>query len=205
MGSGPVKGAGATYTEVMLNAAEREAALKKDKSAGDDAESKSETAVFAAGCFWGVELAFQRIPGVTATRVGYTGGHVDNPTYKAVCSGSTGHTEALEVTFNPAIVHYRELISVFWERHEPTSLNKQGNDRGTQYRAGVFYTNAEQKAIAEETKEEVQKMIGDGGTVVTEVTEFTKFWPAEDYHQQYLEKGGQTAAKGASESIRCYG
>merc|ERR1711937_41472 len=160
-------------------------------------------ATFAAGCFWGVELRFQRVPGVVKTAVGYIQGEVDNPTYEMICTGMTGHTEAVQMTYDPSVVTFEELCDVFYGGHNPKQLNQQGNDVGTQYRSGIYYHNEEQKKIAKEKKGKV-----DGA--VTEIQEAAKFWPAEVYHQQYLEKGGrfsqgQSAAKGCTDPIRCYG
>ncbi len=146
---------------------------------------------------------YQRIPGVLSTKVGYTQGHVVNPTYRQVCNGNTGHTEAIQLQFDPTVVTYRELLSVFWERYDHTTLNQQGNDVGTQYRSGVYYHSDEQKAVAEETKVDHEKLIGQ--RVVTEVLPAAVFFDAEDYHQQYLSKGGQCSDKGDDSPIRCYG
>ncbi|KAL6042508.1 Peptide methionine sulfoxide reductase A2-1 [Balamuthia mandrillaris] len=164
---------------------------------------KKELATFAAGCFWSVELVFQRLPGVLSTQVGYTQGHKANPTYQEVCSGQTGHAEAVQLEYDPEEVTYDKLLDVFWKKHNPTTLNRQGNDIGTQYRSGIYYHNEQQKEAAERTKQEVTKKLGK--TVVTEILPAKEFWPAEDYHQRYLEKGGQCAAKGCTDTIRCYG
>ncbi|CAM9692341.1 unnamed protein product [Ascophyllum nodosum] len=156
-----------------------------------------------SGCFWGVELAYQRVPGVLETEVGYTDGHKENPSYQEVCRGTTGHTEALRVKFDPRIVKYNELLTVLWDRMDPTTLNRQGNDRGTQYRSGIYYTTPEQKDIAIASKEAEQKK--HERPIVTEIKAATHFWRAEEYHQKYLEKGGQCSSKGDTTSIRCYG
>lgn len=160
-------------------------------------------ASFAAGCFWGLELAFQRVEGVAFTAVGYTHGQVEDPSYEDVCSGETGHAEAVTVLYNPSEVSYDELLEVFWARHDPTQLNGQGNDIGTQYRGGIYYHNDEQKSMAEASMAALQTSLGK--PLATELLPATKFWLSEDYHQQYLEKGGQSAKKTAVEKIRCYG
>ena len=147
-------------------------------------------ATFAAGCFWGVEAAFRQIEGVTATRVGYTGGDFKNPTYKDVCSGTTGHAEAVEVEYDPSKVTYEELLEVFWENHDPTTLNRQGPDVGTQYRSAVFFLTPEQEAAAKASKEKLQRNGKYKRPIVTEINPASEFYPAEDYHQQYLEKRG---------------
>ncbi len=154
-----------------------------------------ERAIFAAGCFWGVEAAFRNVDGVLATRVGYTGGHAENPTYKQVCGGRTGHAEAVEVTFDPDKVTYRDLLNVFWEEHDPTTLNRQGPDVGEQYRSAIFYDSLEQKAAAEESKQELEKSGHFNRPIVTEITPATTFWEAEDYHQRYLEKRGMATCR----------
>jgi len=166
-------------------------------------EGGAPLATFAAGCFWGVELRFQRVPGVQKTAVGYIAGEMDSPTYEAVCSGASGHTEAVQMTYNPDEVSFAELCDVFYANHDATTKNRQGNDVGTQYRSGIYYHTDEQKSIAEEKKSKVPG-------AVTEIQKAEKFWPAEEYHQQYLEKGGrfsrgQSAAKGCTDPIRCYG
>ncbi|MGD1210646.1 MAG: peptide-methionine (S)-S-oxide reductase MsrA [Candidatus Acidiferrales bacterium] len=147
-------------------------------------------AVFAAGCFWGVEDAFRQVKGVTSTAVGYTGGHTKNPTYKEVCTDTTGHAEAVEVEFDPAQVSYRELLSVFFQSHDPTQLNRQGPDYGKQYRSAIFYQDAEQEAAARESKEALDKAGIFKGPIVTQIAPASEFYRAEDYHQQYFEKQG---------------
>lgn len=142
-----------------------------------------EIASFAAGCFWQVEEAFRHLKGVKETVVGYTGGHKDNPTYEKVCGGQTGHTEAVRVTYDPKEISYEKLLEIFWDSHDPTQLNRQGPDIGFQYRSAVFYHTPEQKKIAEESKKKIKG-------AVTEIVPAEKFWPAEEYHQQYLEKRG---------------
>lgn len=149
-----------------------------------------EKATFAAGCFWGVEATFRSMPGVTSTRVGYTGGSLDNPTYKQVCTDRTGHAEAVEVTYDPEKVSYDELLKVFWENHDPTTLNRQGPDVGTQYRSAIFYHDAGQEAAARASKDRLEKSGAYRRPVVTQIVPATEFWEAEDYHQQYLEKRG---------------
>ena len=154
---------------------------------------KTETATFAAGCFWGVEASFRQIKGVKATAVGYTGGHLNQPTYKDVCTDSTGHAEAVEVEYDPAQVSYRQLLDVFWKNHDPTTPDRQGPDHGTQYRSSVFYQSPEQKAAAEASKQELDKSGKFKRPIVTEIVPATTFWKAEDYHQQYLEKRGMSS------------
>ena len=151
----------------------------------------TQRATFAAGCFWGVEAAFQRIPGVTATRVGYTGGHTEDPSYHDVCSDTTGHAEAVEVEFDPDQVSYEELLAVFWANHDPTTPNRQGPDVGSQYRSVIFFHSPEQQEVALKTKAAVQAALPV--PVVTEVVPAQTFYEAEDYHQQYFEKQGRTS------------
>lgn len=148
----------------------------------------AKTAVFGAGCFWGVEAAYRQIPGVLSTKVGYLGGTMDNPTYSDVCSGRTGHAEVVEVTYDPARITYNELLTVFWENHDPTTLNRQGPDVGEQYRSAIFYKDEEQKAAALASKDERDRSGKHKLPIVTEITPASRFYPAEDYHQQYLEK-----------------
>ncbi len=145
-------------------------------------------ATFAAGCFWGVEAEFRATPGVLATRVGYTGGHAADPTYAEVCTNLTGHAEAVEVEFDPKKISYEDLLDVFWRAHDPTTVNRQGPDVGSQYRSAIFVHDAEQERIAEASKRAVQARIER--PVVTEIAPASTIWPAEEYHQRYLEKRG---------------
>ena len=147
-------------------------------------------ATFAAGCFWGVEATFRQIPGVTATRVGYTGGNLGNPTYKDVCTDSTGHAEAVEIEYDPAKVSYGDLLNVFWENHDPTQLNRQGPDFGTQYRSAIFYHSPEQEQAASASKQALEESRQFSRQIVTQIVPAVTFYEAEDYHQQYLEKRG---------------
>ena len=147
-------------------------------------------AYFAAGCFWGVEAAFRQVKGVKATVVGYQGGVTMNPTYQDVCTGRTQHAEVVQVEFDPNVITYEDLLNVFWQSHDPTTLNRQGPDVGTQYRSAIFYRNDEQKAIAEQSKAEQGTRGIFRRPVVTEISPALDFYPAEDYHQQYLEKRG---------------
>ncbi len=154
-----------------------------------------ETATFAAGCFWGVEMAFRRVPGVTATRVGYTGGTVEDPGYERVCTGQTGHAEAVEVTFDPSRIGYDDLLEVFWAVHDPTQLDRQGFDVGTQYRSAIFTHGSEQEAAARASKEQLESANRSPGQVVTRIEPAGPFYPAEDYHQRYIEKQGRRAGR----------
>lgn len=147
-------------------------------------------ATFAAGCFWGVEATFRQIAGVTATRVGYTGGHTADPTYKDVCTDGTGHAEAVEVDYDPAKVRYADLLNVFWGNHDPTQVNRQGPDWGTQYRSAIFTHSPEQAAEAQASKEALQKAHRYSKPIATQIVPAVEFYPAEEYHQQYLEKRG---------------
>lgn len=147
-------------------------------------------ATFAAGCFWGVEATFRQIPGVTATRVGYTGGEMKNPTYKDVCTDRTGHAEAVEVDYDPTKVAYEDLLNVFWENHDPTQLNRQGPDFGKQYRSAIFYHSPEQEQAAKASKEKLAKSGRFNRPIMTQIVPAATFYEAEDYHQQYLEKRG---------------
>ncbi|MBA2536357.1 MAG: peptide-methionine (S)-S-oxide reductase MsrA [Actinobacteria bacterium] len=152
-----------------------------------------EKATFAAGCFWGVEAAFRQLPGVTATRVGYTGGAVENPTYELVCSDGTGHAEAVEVTYDPERVAYDDLLEIFWSNHNPTTRNRQGFDIGSQYRSAIFFHSAEQEAAARASKERLAAEARFRNPIVTEIQPAPEFYEAEDYHQQYLEKRGRSS------------
>jgi peptide-methionine (S)-S-oxide reductase len=149
-----------------------------------------ETATFAAGCFWGVEATFRKVKGVTATEVGYCGGHFKNPTYKDVCSGKTGHAEAVQLEFDPAVVSYEQLLDVFWKSHDPTQRNRQGPDVGTQYRSAIFFHSPEQKVAAEASKRRLQESGKHKRPIATEIVPASTFYRAEEYHQQYLEKRG---------------
>jgi peptide-methionine (S)-S-oxide reductase len=151
----------------------------------------TEKATFAAGCFWGVEAAFRQLPGVSATRVGYAGGHTDDPSYEDVCSDRTGHAEAVEVEFDPEEVSYGQLLDVFWRKHDPTQVNRQGYDVGSQYRSAIFFHTPEQEETAGRSRAEVQSQTA--GRVVTELVQAGPFFEAEDYHQQYLEKRGRSS------------
>ncbi len=147
-------------------------------------------ATFAAGCFWGVEATFRQVPGVLGTVVGYTGGSRANPTYEDVCTDTTGHAEAVEVTYDPGRVSYEQLLEVFWNSHDPTTLNRQGSDVGTQYRSAIFYHTPEQEAAARASKARLETSGRFARPIVTEIVPATAFWRAEEYHQQYLEKRG---------------
>jgi peptide-methionine (S)-S-oxide reductase len=147
-------------------------------------------ATFGAGCFWGVEAAFRQIDGVTRTRVGFTGGTLENPTYEDVCSHTTGHAEVVEVTYDPDRVSYDELLEVFWRKHDPTQLNRQGWDIGDQYRSVVFFHDAEQQEAAVRSK--AQEQANRSAPIVTQIEPAETFYEAEDYHQQYLEKRGRS-------------
>jgi len=146
-------------------------------------------ATFAAGCFWGVEDAFQKVKGVTNTMVGYIGGNFNNPTYQDVCSGKTGHAEAVQIEYEPNLVSYEQLLEIFWNIHDPTTLNMQGPDVGDQYRSAIFFHNPEQEQIAKVTKEKLQDSGRFNRKIVTEITQASEFYRAEEYHQQYFEKG----------------
>lgn len=153
----------------------------------------TDRAIFAAGCFWGVEETFRKVKGVVNTRVGYTGGNLENPTYRDVCSGRTHHAEAVEVEYDPSQVSYDALLDAFWESHDPTTLNRQGPDVGEQYRSAIFYITEDQRIAADASKERMEKADRfRGRSIVTQVIPAATFWPAEEYHQQYLEKRGQT-------------
>jgi len=167
-------------------------------------EEQCQTATFAAGCFWSVELAFQRVPGVVSTKVGYTDGDKKSPEYKEVCTGKTGHTEAVQVLFNPEVVTFNELLMVLFDIRDPTKqyVPREG-DYDTNYRSGIYYHSDEQKADALNFIQEMQCHYET--PIVLEVKPASEFWPAEEYHQQYLEKGGQKADKGYLEPIKCYG
>lgn len=146
-------------------------------------------AILAGGCFWGLQSYFDQVPGVTNTIVGYTGGHIDKPTYEQVCHGSTGHAEAIKITYDPKKVTYQQLLKHFFYMHDPTQLNRQGPDEGEQYRSAIFYLDEEQRQAALKAINEAQKNFKD--SIVTEVTKADTFWSAEDYHQKYTERTGR--------------
>lgn len=149
-----------------------------------------EQAMFGLGCFWGAEKRFWQVPGVQSTAVGYAAGHTQNPTYREVCSGMTGHNEVVQVVFDPEQVSYAELLAIFWEAHNPTQGMRQGHDVGTQYRSGIYPYSPAQRAAAETSRERYQAALGTGGygAITTEILDAPTFYPAEDYHQQYLAK-----------------
>lgn len=153
-----------------------------------------ETAIFAAGCFWGVELNFSKVEGVMETQVGYIGGDTADPTYEDICGKTTGHAEAIEIKYDPKVVSYEALLEKLWEFHDPTTLNRQGPDQGTQYRSAIFYLNDTQKLAAERSIESLNQSKKFKNPVVTSLETSDKFWRAEEYHQKYLEKKGITIA-----------
>ncbi len=152
--------------------------------------TKTDTATFGTGCFWCTEAIFQQLEGVISATSGYSGGHVLNPTYKEVCEGTTGHAEVIQIVYDPSKISFDELLKAFWESHDPTSLNRQGNDVGPQYRSVVFYHNAEQKEKTESYKTELDKSKAYDKPIVTEISPFTTFYKAENYHQDYYNNNG---------------
>lgn len=187
-----------TFVIAMANLISCAQPAKKDKmttpisaatreSATNTPGTTTETATFANGCFWCTEAIFEQLDGVISATSGYSGGETKNPTYKEVCTGETGHAECLQIIYDPAKISFDELLEVFWETHDPTTLNRQGGDVGTQYRSGIFYHNEEQKQKAEKYKAELDKSGAFDNPIVTEITAFSKFYPAENYHQEYFE------------------
>lgn len=154
--------------------------------------SEYEKATFAAGCFWGVEAAFAEVAGVISTRVGYTGGNLDNPTYEEVCTGRTGHAEAVEVVFDPSRLRYDHLLIRFWSLHDPTTKDRQGPDIGSQYRSAIFTHSKEQEEQAHASRERMDRSGRFGRPIVSEIMHASHFWPAEEYHQQYFKKHGHS-------------
>jgi peptide methionine sulfoxide reductase msrA/msrB len=190
-GNSPPPATEATYCEVKTN--KEPTATSANPKVG--CKSDYETAILAGGCFWGMQDILRAIPGVIETQVGYTGGSTKNPTYEDVHEGSTGHAEAVKVTFDPTILSYEDLLEKwFFKMHDPTTKNQQGNDIGSSYRSAIFYTSTEQKAVAIKAKESVDRSKKWGKPVVTEIVQASTFWPAEGYHQDYLQKhpGGYT-------------
>lgn len=169
-----------------LNKGQTQSKTQSNKSSPEKAQQ--ETAIFAAGCFWGVEEILRKVEGVIDTTVGYTGGTVSNPAYRDVCTGKTGHAEAVKVVYDPSTVSYETLLDYFFRLHDPTTLNRQGNDKGSQYRSAIFYTNERQRRLAEAKKQAVDKSGKWDNPAVTEIAEAGTFYPAEDYHQDYLQK-----------------
>jgi peptide-methionine (S)-S-oxide reductase len=181
------------FAAVVVRGARRERPLPRHERAVREVHTMEDLqqATFAAGCFWHVEAMFRRVPGVVDTRVGYTGGSRANPTYRQVCTGTTGHAEAVRVIFDPARVGYEELLRVFWEGHDPTTRNRQGPDVGSQYRSAIFYHTDEQRLRAERSRDLLQtsgRYVGR--PIVTEIIPAGTFWEAEEYHQRYFEKHG---------------
>ncbi|BDZ71119.1 peptide-methionine (S)-S-oxide reductase MsrA [Methanobacterium petrolearium] len=156
---------------------------------------KVEKATFGAGCFWGVEDAFRKLDGVVETAVGYAGGNFEQPSYQDVCTGVTGHAEVVEVTYNPTIISYSDLLDFFWNIHDPTTRNRQGPDVGAQYRSVIFYHTPEQGKLAHESKKNLDSSGRYPGKIVTEILPAPHFWKAEEYHQQYMEKTGQKSCR----------
>jgi len=150
--------------------------------------AETQTAIFGAGCFWGIEASFRKVDGVKTTSVGYSGGAKANPTYEEVCSGTTGHAEVVRVEFDPDVVTYESLLEVLWQIHDPTTMNRQGPDTGTQYRSAIYYLDEEQAAAARASKDACGKSGRFRDPIVTEITAASDYWIAEDYHQQYFEK-----------------
>jgi peptide-methionine (S)-S-oxide reductase len=165
-------------------------AMTNDMSFSLASGVKTDTATFGTGCFWCTEAIFQQLDGVLKVTSGYSGGHVDNPTYKQVCEGTTGHAEVIQIVYNPDVITFDELLEAFWQSHDPTTLNRQGNDVGPQYRSVVFYHNEDQKKKAEHYKSELDKNKAYDNPIVTEISPYTKFYVAENYHQDYYANNG---------------
>lgn len=166
-------------------------ASSQSKATNPSEDTTLETANFGAGCFWCVEAVFQKLKGVQSVESGYMGGHTLDPTYKQICTGTTGHAEIIQIKFDPAVITFKELLEVFWKTHDPTTLNRQGNDTGTQYRSAVFYETDTQKELAEKYKAKLNESGAFRAPIVTEVTSATKYYPAEKYHQNYWNTQGQ--------------
>jgi peptide-methionine (S)-S-oxide reductase len=164
--------------------------MNSDLTSMQNSTYKTDTATFGTGCFWCTEAIFEQLDGVLKVSSGYSGGHVNNPTYREVCDGTTGHAEVVQIVYDPAKVSFDELLEVFWQTHDPTTLNRQGNDVGTQYRSAIFYHNDEQKQKAEKYKAELNASGAFNKPIVTEITPFSKFYIAENYHQDYYSNNG---------------
>ena len=183
------KAAVAEETKSPDSSASAESPDSADDKAGEKSAENSdeEVATFGSGCFWCGEAVFQQLKGVKSAVSGYSGGHIKNPSYKQVCTGLTGHAEVVQVTFDPKVISYGDLLEVFFKTHDPTSLNRQGRDYGTQYRSVIFYHNEEQQKLAEEFKRDPKKTGASARRIVTEITKFSQFYPAEDYHQDFYD------------------
>eukprot|EP01084_Bolivina_argentea_P256070 431001_1 len=202
------EGKGRNFYETLSGAAAEIASAALEGRTLTKTNEGHAVATIAGGCFWGLELAYQRQPGVVATAVGYTQGWVETPSYDEVCSGNTGHTEAVQVFYDPKKVEYRDLLGLLFSRINPTTVNAQGNDRGTHYRTGVYTHTPEDSKVADEVFAAIAAKYTE--PIATELKDAVVFWPAEDYHQQYLSKGGrngscQSAEKDCKDPIRCYG
>ncbi len=173
---------------IILMACAAAAAPETTQKKSQMANQKLETATLAAGCFWGVEEFYRKMPGVIETRVGFTGGKLANPTYDRVTDGDTGHAESIEIKYDPAKVTFEKLLDQFFKFHDPTTLNRQGNDEGTHYRSAIFFHNEEQRRMAEKFKDKVSRSKAWKAPIVTEITPAKRFYPAEEYHQKYLQK-----------------
>jgi peptide-methionine (S)-S-oxide reductase len=182
---------GTIFSCESQKATEANKAHKKSTTTKKETNMNLDTATFGAGCFWCVEAIFQRLKGVDTVVSGYSGGKIANPTYREVSSGLTGHAEVIQITYNPSIISFEQLTEVFFYTHDPTTLNRQGADEGTQYRSAIFYHNEEQKNIAEKIKNKLNSENTFGKPIVTEISVFNKFFPAEDYHQNYYNQNGQ--------------
>ena len=172
------------YDDVVSDGDVQESA--NDEQTKQDKQLK--TATFGAGCFWCVEAVFQELEGVSTVKSGYTGGHVENPTYKQICTGQTGHAEVCQIKYDPAKIEFKDLLQVFWKTHDPTTLNRQGADVGTQYRSAVFYHDEQQREQAEKYKKALDESGAFGAPIVTEIVAATKFYPCEDYHDNYFKR-----------------
>jgi peptide-methionine (S)-S-oxide reductase len=170
----------------MTDSLDRKGADQIDETSPADAKDL-QTATFGSGCFWCTEGIFQQIHGVHSVVSGYSGGHVANPTYEKVCSGATGHAEVVQITFDPNLISYTELLEAFWRTHDPTTLNRQGNDVGTQYRSAIFYHSEEQRQLAESIQQQLDSSGSFDRPIVTEIVPFREFYPAEKYHQNYFD------------------
>lgn len=182
---------GAIFSCESQKTTETSSANKKSTTTKKESNMNLDTATFGAGCFWCVEAIFQRLKGVDTVVSGYSGGKIANPTYREVSSGLTGHAEVIQITYNPSMISFEQLVEVFFYTHDPTTLNRQGADEGTQYRSAIFYHNEEQKNVAEKIKNKLNAENTFGKPIVTEISAFGQFFPAEDYHQNYYNQNGQ--------------